>query len=158
MLSTIEKVLILKSVSLFASTPDAILAEVALLLEEVHLLEDQAVFQKGDSGDCMYIIVSGKIKAHDGDHFLNYLHDGDVFGEMAVLDPEPRMASITAMEDTTLLRLERESLYELMEDRIEVARGIIHVLSGHLRNRVRDITELKAQLREFQAGAGGNLT
>jgi CRP-like cAMP-binding protein len=95
----------------------------------------------------MYIIVSGKVKAHDGDHILNTLQDGDVFGEMAMLDPEPRVASITAVDDTHLLRLDQEPFYELMEDRIEIARGVIHVLSGHLRNRVRDVAELKEQLK-----------
>ena len=147
MLSTIEKVLILKTVDLFSSTPDEILAEVATLLEEVELLAGDSAFEKGDPGDCMYIIVSGKVKAHDGDHIFNTLQDGDVFGEMAVLDPEPRVASITTLEDTNLLRLDQEPFYELMEDRIEIARGVIHVLSGHLRNRVGDVAELKEQLQ-----------
>ena len=73
---------------------------------------------------------------------------GDVFGEMAVLDPEPRVASVTAVEDTQLLRLDQEPFYELMEDQIAVAQGIIRVLSAHLRNRVRDVTELRAKLAE----------
>lgn len=158
MLSTIEKVLILKTVNLFSSTPDEILAEVATLLEEVDIPAGETVFKKGDPGDCMYIIVSGQVKAHDGDHIFNTLQDGDVFGEMAVLDPEPRVASITTLEDTRLLRLDQEPFYELMEDRIEVARGVIHVLSGHLRNRVRDVTELKARVNQLQgqSGAVGN--
>jgi CRP-like cAMP-binding protein len=98
----------------------------------------------------MYIIVSGRVKAHDGDTLFNTLADGDVFGEMALLDPEPRVASITALEDTHLLRLDRDPFFELMEDRIEVARGVIRVLSGHLRNRVRDVAELKAQVTQLQ--------
>jgi CRP-like cAMP-binding protein len=150
MLSTIEKVLILKTINLFATTPDEILAEVAMLLEEVHLAADETVFKKGDQGDCMYFVVSGQVKAHDGDHIFNYLGQGDVFGEMAVLDPEPRVASITAVEDTHLLRLAQEPFYELMADRIEVARGIIRVLSGHLRHRVHDVTELKARLHQLE--------
>jgi CRP-like cAMP-binding protein len=102
----------------------------------------------------MYIVVSGRVKAHDGAHFFNYLEEGQVFGEMAVLDPEPRLASITAVEDTQLLRLDQEPFYELMEDRIEVARGVIQVLSGHLRNRVRDVTELKAKVQALEGQAG----
>jgi CRP/FNR family transcriptional regulator, cyclic AMP receptor protein len=150
MLSTIEKVLILKTVNLFSGTPDEILAEVATLLAEVELPADKTIFRKGEQGDCMYIIVSGRVKAHDGDHIFNYLEEGQVFGEMAVLDPEPRVASITAVEDTHLLRLDQEPFYELMEDRIEVARGVIRVLSGHLRNRVRDVTELKAKVQALE--------
>ena len=150
MLSTIEKVLILKTVNLFSGTPDEILAEVATLSEEVDILAGDTIFAKGDEGDCMYIIVGGKVKAHDGDHIFNTLQDGDVFGEMAVLDPKPRVASITTLEDTRLLRLDQQPFYELMEDRIEVARGVIHVLSGHLRNRVHDVTELKARVNHLE--------
>ncbi len=150
MYSTIEKVLILKTIKLFEETSGEILAEVAALLADVELLAGQTVFEKNDPGDCMYIIVSGRVKAHDGDTIFNTLTDGDVFGEMALLDPEPRVASITALEDTHLLRLDREPFFELMEDRIEVARGVIRVLSGHLRNRVRDVAELKAQVAQLQ--------
>ncbi|MEE9491220.1 MAG: cyclic nucleotide-binding domain-containing protein, partial [Dehalococcoidia bacterium] len=150
MLSTIEKVIVLKTVSIFAGTPDEILAEVASLLEEVKLREGETIFEKGDAGDCMYIIVDGKVRVHDGGRTLNYLGEGDVFGEMAVLDPEPRLASVTAVEDTRLFRLDQEPFYELMDDRIEVARGIIHVLSQHLRARVRDLNDLRTRLEALE--------
>jgi CRP-like cAMP-binding protein len=146
MLSTVEKVIILKTVDIFAKTPDEILVEVAALLEDVEIAAGETIFEKGDKGDCMYIIVSGEVRVHDGDHTFNHLEQGDVFGEMAVLDPEPRVASVTALEDMLLLRLDQEPFYELMEDRIEVARGIIHVLSAHLRNRINDLNKLRAQL------------
>jgi AAA family ATP:ADP antiporter len=150
MLSTIEKVITLKTVSIFAGTPDEILAEVASLLEEVELREGETIFEKGDAGDCMYIIVDGQVRVHDGGRTLNYLGEGDVFGEMAVLDPEPRLASVTAVEDTRLFRLDQEAFYELMDDQIEVARGIIHVLSQHLRARVRDLNDLRTRLEALE--------
>jgi CRP-like cAMP-binding protein len=150
MLSTVEKIIILKTVDIFTETPDSILAEVAALLKEVELHNGETIFEKGDPGDCMYIIVTGEVRAHDEGRTLNHLGEGDVFGEMAVLDPEPRVASITALEDTLLLRLDQEPFYELMEDRIEVARGIIRVLSGHLRNRDRDVAEIKNRLHAFE--------
>ncbi len=150
MLSTIEKVITLKTASIFAGTPDEILAEVASLLEEVELKEGETIFEKGDAGDSMYIIVDGQVRVHDGGRTLNYLGEGDVFGEMAVLDPEPRLASVTAVEDTRLFRLDQEPFYELMDERIEVARGIIHVLSQHLRARVRDLNDLRARLEALE--------
>jgi AAA family ATP:ADP antiporter len=151
MLSTIEKVIILKTVGIFAETPDDILAEIATLLEEVELRAGETIFEKGDLGDCMYIIAEGEVRVHDGERTLNHLAQGDVFGEMALLDPEPRVASVTAIEDTRLLRLDQEPFYELMNDRIEVVRGIIHVLSRHLRARVRDLNELEARLKSLGA-------
>ncbi len=151
MLSTVEKVLILKRVGIFAATPDETLSEVAALLGEVPLSAGQTIFEKGDLGDCMYIIVDGEVRVHDGQRTLNHLHAGDVFGEMALLDAEPRVASITAVVDTQLLRLDQEPFYELLEDRSEVARGIIRVLSRHLRARVQDLNELRSRLEALEA-------
>ena len=145
MLSTLEKVIFLKSVNLFKETADEILTQLAMLLEEVNIPAGDTIFEKGAPGECMYIIVSGQVEVYDGDHLLNGLSDGDVFGEMALLDSRARLASITATTDTHLLRLDQEPFYELMEDHIEVARGVIFVLSGYLHNLLDDISQLKSQ-------------
>jgi len=146
MLSTIEKVLILKSVNIFDETPDEILADVAQVCEDVEFKSGDKIFEKGDAGNSLYIIISGQVRVHDGEHTLNFLGERDVFGEMALLDPEPRVASVTAVEDTRMLRLDQEPFFELMEDRIEVARGIIKVLSRRLRARVQDLNQLRARV------------
>jgi len=135
MLLTLEKVIILKTVSIFAETPDEILAEVASLLAEVEVPAHTTILHKGEMGSCMYIIVDGRVRVHDGDHTLAFLGDRDIFGELAVLDPEARSASVTALEDTRLFRLDQEAFYELMADRIEVVRGIIRVLCQRVRGR-----------------------
>jgi HEAT repeat protein len=133
MLSTVEKVIILKSVNIFSETPDEILAEVASLLEEVEVEAGERIFEKGDMGSAMYIVVEGRVRVHNQDRTLRELGPRDIFGEMAALDPEPRSASITALAPTHLFRLEQEALYELMADRIEVVRGVISVLCQRLR-------------------------
>ena len=141
MLSLTEKTNILRSVSLFAETPDDILAEVAALLEEVVFKVDDTIFEKGDAGDAMYIIVEGRVRVHWRGRTLNYLEQHSVFGEMAVLDPEPRSATVTAVEDTALLRLDRAPLYWLINSRPEVATGIIHILCQRLRARATNVVE-----------------
>jgi hypothetical protein len=153
MLSNVEKVLILKSVGMFSQTPDNVLADVADLLEELDVSENETIFEKGDSGDSMYVILDGKVRVHDGERLLNYLGERDVFGEMALLDPEPRLASVTAVEATRLFRLDQAPFFELMSERPEVATGIIRVLTSHLRNRVRDIGQLNARIQELEVGS-----
>ena len=128
MLLTIEKVLILKTVSIFAETPEEILVEVAAILEEVDVQAGETILHKDDVGRCMYIIVDGRVRIHHGDQIIAYLEARDIFGELAVLDAEPRSASVTAEVDTHLFRLDQDALYELMADRFEVARGIIRML------------------------------
>jgi CRP-like cAMP-binding protein len=82
---------------------------------------------------------------------LNDLGAGEFFGEMAVLNTSPRVASVTAIEPTRLFQLHQDSLYELMGDRPEIARGIIGVLSARLKARVEDVAELHTQVQRLTA-------
>jgi CRP-like cAMP-binding protein len=82
----------------------------------------------------MYIIVEGRVRVHSGGRTLSVMERHSVFGEMGTaLDPEPRSASVTALEDVRLLRLERAHLFRLITSSAEVASGIIHILCQHLR-------------------------
>jgi len=139
MLSLLEKLLVLKAVPIFAALPDELLTELAALLREEERLTGEAVLRKGELGTSMYIVVRGRLHAHDGERSLNELGERAVFGEMALLDPEPRSASVTALEDSLLLHLDHGPFYELMADRGEVALGIIQLLAGRLRGLVEAI-------------------
>jgi CRP-like cAMP-binding protein len=130
----IEKVMILKGVQIFAETSEEILAEVAAALEEIELRAGEVVFQKGDTGDSMYVIVEGQVRVFDGDRTINMLGAREIFGELALLDPEPRSASCAATRDTRLFRLDAETFSQLMAGNIEIVRGVLHVLCERLRN------------------------
>lgn len=143
MLLTIEKVIILKTVDIFSETPDDVLVEVASILEEETSAAGAAIIVKGDVGNCMYIIHEGKVRVHDGDITYTELGSRQSFGEMALLDNDTRSASITAIDETVLLRLDQDALYEIMSDRIEVARGIIRELTKRLRRNNEAMMKLK---------------
>ncbi|MCV6636130.1 cyclic nucleotide-binding domain-containing protein [Candidatus Albibeggiatoa sp. nov. NOAA] len=133
-LTLIEKVIILKTVSIFADTPDNILSDIGHLTKEVYLTKGETLFHKGEVGTSMYVVVSGKVKIHDGEQTIAELGERALLGEMAVLSSEPRTASVTAVEDTVLLSLSQSSLFELMWDQHKVVRGIIRVLIQRLRS------------------------
>jgi CRP-like cAMP-binding protein len=134
MILPIERVMILKSVSIFSSTPVEYLANVAEFLEEVEVRVGETIIEKGELGRSLYIIVDGRVHMHNGDKHLAILGSREVFGEWAALDPEPRAATATALSDTLLFRLEYDALYELMEADVEVVQGIIHILCKRLRS------------------------
>jgi AAA family ATP:ADP antiporter len=136
----IEKVITLKAVEMFARTPEDVLADVAALAEEVRFRAGDTVFAKGDAGESLFVIVQGEVKVHDGEQVLTRLKDKSVFGELAVLDPEPRSASITALTDTHLLRLDREAFLELMAGNMEVVRGVLAVLCDRIREKLLEAT------------------
>ena len=131
----IEKVITLKAVAMFARTPEDVLADVAVLAEEVRFKAGETIFNKGDAGESLYVVVQGEVKVHDGELDLKHLGDRTVFGELAVLDPEPRSASITAISDTHLLRLDREAFLELMAGNMAVVRGVLSVLCDRIREK-----------------------
>jgi len=136
----IEKVITLKAVEMFARTPEDVLADVAALAEEVRFKAGDTIFAKGDAGESLFVIVQGEVKVHDGEQILTRLKDKSVFGELAVLDPEPRSASITAITDTHLLRLDQEAFLELMAGNMEVVRGVLAVLCDRIREKLLEAT------------------
>ena len=129
----IEKIILLKTVPMFAETSEEVLSEVASVIEEVEYDAGQPIFSKGDVGDSMYIVVSGRVRVFDGDRTLSNLGETEIFGELALLDPEPRSASVEAIEDTRLFRLDDDTFSQLMAGNLEMVRGVLHVLCERLR-------------------------
>jgi hypothetical protein len=132
---TIEKVICLKAVPMFTEASEEILADVAAILEEREVAAGEVVIAKGEAGDGMYVIVHGQVRVYDGDRTITHLGEHDIFGELALLDPEPRVASVAAVTDTRLFRLDREGFAELMAGNIEIVRGVLHVLCERLRRQ-----------------------
>ena len=137
----IEKVLLLKSLSIFAETPETVLTEIAEILEEVEIDKGTTIFEVGDVASAMYIICRGEINIHKDNKTLALLRENDFFGDLALLDTETRSANATANTNVHLLKMDQDPFYELMENRIEVARGIIKTLCRRLREQNRKSLE-----------------
>jgi CRP-like cAMP-binding protein/HEAT repeat protein len=133
MISTVEKVMRLKAVGFFSETPEEVLAEVASILEELEISSGEMILEKGETGNAMYIIVDGQVRIHDGERNVTDLGENEIFGELSLLDPGPHPASVTALTDTRLLRLDQEPFWEVIEDHSPVARRIMQVLARQLR-------------------------
>ncbi len=137
MLLTIEKVAILSGVPIFADIPGNVLASVAGITEELELEADTTFIQEGAIEDCLYIIVDGRVRVHSQGQEILILGSGQSVGELAVLDPEPRSASVSTIEDSLLFRLDKEPFDEVMADRSEIANGVIRVLCQRVREQGR---------------------
>jgi CRP/FNR family cyclic AMP-dependent transcriptional regulator len=142
----IEKVLLLKSLSIFNDTPETILAEIAHLLIEVPVPAERVVVQENEPGDCMYIIFSGDVGIYKGRQLLATLHEKDFFGELSLLDTETRSASVKSETDCILFRIDQEPFYALMETRPEVVKGVMKILCKRIRAANDQIHELKQQI------------
>ena len=133
MYSTLEKTIFMKGVDLFRDISGEEVSHVAQIAEEIEYGSEQTIFDEGDVGDSMFIIVDGAVRIHKGDKELAVLSKGKFVGEMALLDQEPRSASVTSTEETTLLEINGEDFYDLMASRMEIMQGIVKILTQRLR-------------------------
>jgi len=154
MLSTVEKVILLKSLDFFAETSEEVLLETASILEEVEVSSGETFLEKGKVGSSMYLLIEGQVRVHDGERTVAQLGQGDVIGELALLDPAPRSASVTAINETRLFRLDQAPFYELLEDRAEVARKMLQMMARRLRrsSKGREIDRTQDNLLEGLTG------
>ena len=149
-MSDYDTIINLKQSRLFEIADDSVLEKVSDVVQRISIMPGTELIKKGDSGDSMYIVCHGKVKVHDGDLFICHLNDGDVFGEMAALDGDVRTASITAVEKTSLIKLDRDDLFELGSKEPELAKSLIHFLCQRGKHIIHDITDRSFKLRELE--------
>jgi CRP-like cAMP-binding protein len=129
----VQKILFLKKVPLFSSMVPSELSQLASIAEEVVVPAGTEIIHQGDHGDSMFVIVEGEIKIHKDQSDLAWLKSQDYFGEMSILDGEPRSASATAQTDSLLLRIKQDDFYLILSKHFEVALNIIQTLTRRLR-------------------------
>jgi HEAT repeat protein len=148
MLSTIEKVIFLKEVPFFQGMTIDQLKVLASVCEEEMFEEDARIYNKGDAGGVLYVVVNGRVgieqeKRTGSFARLATIRAHSYFGEMNLFDNSPRSTSAVAIQDTLTLRLRREPLIALARQHPEMSLALINVLSERLRDandRVADLT------------------
>lgn len=138
MLLTIEKVMLLRNVPMFALTPDNSLAGVATEMGDLQVGAGEIIIEQDDIGATMYIVDEGEVAVEIHGKEVARLGSGEVVGELAALDPEPRTATVRAVTDCHLLFLDRDLLYELMSERLDVAQGVVRFLIRRYRSSIHD--------------------
>ena len=99
---------LLRRVPFFASLPEPAIERLAGAAERVQAPAGEAVVSQGDRGDRFYVVADGELVVAVDGADVAVLHDGEHFGEIALLRDVPRTATVTARRDSTLLALERE--------------------------------------------------
>ncbi|EHC10655.1 Crp/Fnr family transcriptional regulator [Fischerella thermalis] len=133
MLTTVERLLFVRRVPIFKELRDDFIVRLASVMDELSFPANYTIFNEGDEGRSLYIIVSGKVKVHIGKQQLAIFPKGESFGEMAVFDAQPRSASATTLETCECLELTQEQLYEAIDETPEIAVNIIGILSRRIR-------------------------
>jgi hypothetical protein len=134
----VERLLVLRKVPLFAQMNLEQLVAIDQRLEEVEYLAGEVVFEEGQLGAELYILLDGSVKivkarGSGQELLLTRLEGVNYFGEMAILDDEPRSASVVVERNSRLLVLKGEQLKDLVEQMPEMAFEIIKVLTARIR-------------------------
>jgi CRP-like cAMP-binding protein len=129
---------LLSQVPLFAKLPLDALVELGTRLRRRRHEKGDAIFYEGDPGLSLCIVQSGHVKlalisAEGRELIIDLLGPGDVFGELALLDGEPRSANAVATEATELLLLERDEFIRFLLDRPIIAVELLGIMSRRLR-------------------------
>lgn len=153
----------LKKVPLFAELPDNDLEQLCMLVETVELAPGEQLFAEGDAGDRAYVVKEGQLevlKAAAGrDVLIAVVKSGEIIGEQAVLENQPRNATIRARLPSRLLVISQEQLERLLVSSPSAARRMLQTMSARLRSTETLLRQSgkMAQLGTLSAGMAHEL-
>lgn len=139
MLKSANSESLLQQTDLFQGLPEAQLAACAAACSTVRFAANEMIFGRGDAGDCLYVVASGRIKlslvSEDGRELsVRIASEGDLLGELSTLDGRPRSADAIALDSVEALVLKRRELTRLMSTSPAMAESVILFLCRRLRN------------------------
>ena len=137
----------LENVALFAGLDADALLELAAVVKRRAFRPGEVIFHRDDSGQVLYVIREGKVKIYitsqDGQEVaLAVFGAGDYFGELALLDGQPRSASAVAIESVETFALQRADFINAVMHHPRIAIGVMNVLSRRLRQTDAMIEDL----------------
>jgi CRP/FNR family transcriptional regulator/CRP/FNR family cyclic AMP-dependent transcriptional regulator len=123
----------LESVPLFRDSSSEVLDRLAETMTEFEFAADAPIVQQGQVGNGLYIVVSGGVRIVAGSDELARLGPGEFFGELSVIDQQPRAASVYAVGETVCLALASWDLMAVLEREPHVALNMLKGLAARLR-------------------------
>jgi len=115
------------------------------------------LFEEGQKGDHMYVVANGQVeirrKVGDVDHVLAVLMPGDFFGEMAILEDQPRFAGAVAKTNARLLRIERSAFADVLKQNVEIGVRIMRKLAARHRRAEQRAQEALTELARMKSAA-----
>src|SRR6185436_17364431 len=132
---------------LFADLDDRELASIAAVAKTRRYAKDDVIFHADESGDVFCLIREGQVKVtmispEGKEIILSLLGPGDFFGEMALLDDEPRSATVVATEPLELMTIWRKDFLQLLAENFDITKKVLAEISQRLRSASSRIESL----------------
>lgn len=137
-------------IPLFQNLPTEQFDYLLKLAHEISYDKSSIIITQGEHSNSLYIVIEGRLKVYVTDAegrqaLLAFLNKGDFFGELSLLDDQPRSASVMAVAKTRLLRLTQEAFYRFVEAHPENLLPMLRILTSRLRAQDDAIRSLSTQ-------------
>ena len=136
MLTVIEKVLFLQNIDVFQEVPSEHIGYLAAITEEVDYQKDEVIYKANDYSDSMYLVLEGKVRLHIDQRDITFAEAKEAFGTWALFDDSPRVVTATTLEDTHLLRIDKDEFVDLLADNVQMTQAILKTMVRRMRNLV----------------------
>ena len=133
-LSTIEKILFLKSVDIFAHTTIEELGRIATLTQEVRFKTGETIFREGEPVDALYLVLKGRVMVEKDGVRIREIGEKETFATLAALDLEPAAHTVKALEPVHALKLNALDFHEILSQDYALVRSVFRVLSRLIRD------------------------
>jgi len=138
--SIFERILLLREIPIFADLSPEDLKRVAEIAREQWYPQNSAIFQQGDEGNMMFVIVEGNVqvvRTIDGkDQIWAERGPGDFVGEMAIIESAPRSATLHTQSEVRVLAIDDETFKGILRERPNVSFAVLRSISRRLREMV----------------------
>ena len=137
---TLKKLFALEGVEIFAQSDVDDLSAIAAVAREKTFKRGEFIFQAGDPGDALFVIVEGVVEARRGGELVMTFKQKQAFGDLSLFDGAPRLTDNIAVEEVKALVIDRRDFLDLLADRPELLTGVFRVISAQLHTMVVDLT------------------
>lgn len=144
---------VMQEMPLFRNVDPKQLKVVAMMGDALTYRAGERLFEKGDEGDSAYVVLEGEIEvlvpSDGGEQVVATLGKGEIFGELAVILEQPRSTAIAAGSDIEVLRLDRNTVLNLIREFPDISLELVRILGRRLERTTHELSQ-------FLAGQGGS--
>lgn len=146
-IAAIDKAALLSKHPLFRELGRDVHERIAAYATTKHVARGETIFMKGDTGASLFAVCSGTVEVlvpsvEGKNAVMNLINAGEIFGEIALLDGQPRTADALAFTDCTLMVLERRDFLPLLREQPDIAVKLLEILCARVRRTTEQVEEM----------------
>lgn len=134
-LTTIERVIFLKSVDIFSHATVEELGRIAALSDEVYFDPGETIYREGEPTDAIYLLLKGRVAVENDGRVIREIGEAQALGTVAVLDRHPAVHTVKAIDPVYALKLNAQDFDDILSLDFDLVRAVFHALCRLIRDR-----------------------